>query len=328
MKNFVYLSFVFLIGIGFFGCDTGGIPDNGTPYNEPSVNIQGNFMYDNQQINISVDNSANSANMNRSIGGNSAFSLIGKLEHDGHIMSLSGYFIPNEKVFSISTGRDDYRYSINGELNNDYSVKTANASVQKKETNIWASSGNISVTPNNVTISGDVTETDSTNELIGLYCGKWILESIINSIPEQPGYGIKFSILNTKAFVIVSPFSCYEKVNMEFIYDYSNAVADVDKEIAIKYILDSFSGQNYFTTERDGYIVRVKFVYDGNFSVRELTVNNDNTVNVKFWIDLEGQNAILPYETNSVCKIENGKMMVTSTVSGISDPITEIWARE
>jgi len=322
---FIILAFYFLV-VWLISCNNGTTNNDNNiienPYIEPTVKIQGKFLLNTEVINFYVENS-NIKENNKNV--NSAFSLIGKLEHNSHIIKLSGFFIPNERVYSISAGRNNFRYAINGKFNDDFSIKETNATIQEKNETTWISIENIPISFEAVNINGTIEE-DYENVIKQQFLGKWIntnhnLQPVINS-------GVITTFKKYTSYMLITENSGFEYSFLQFENNYSNVnLAEIQamvgfpmtKEEVIIAEMNKYNSLSGYTITRNGDILIISYVLNEYFYHQEINIIDENTISTSNNL-----------QSNILLKIVNGKLEMTYTILGLElEPIiiTETWNR-
>jgi hypothetical protein len=336
MKNKVGFILIIASIISFFACDN-GTTNNGTTSNSNKNDIQGSFFIGNEKVSFYANNSDS---ISRSITDDSALSFIGKLKHNDNIIKISGYFIPNEKIFSISAGREGFHYVINGELGTDLSVKNANAVIQKKSLDNWSSIDNIPITFGNINIVGDY-EDNYENKIKEQFLGQWILiEEEDDNLPEilLIQCGVITTLMRISANMRILELYFYQ----DWIYHVETDLTNINlsefnlitgietKEEAIIFYINQINSQTNSNVIRNNDILFWSIPFEKNeFFPREIEVLDDNTISVSYYNPVSPINS-LPYESTCICKIVNGRLEVIETITGLTPEPTEqitVWVR-
>jgi hypothetical protein len=209
------LALVLVFGMIVVGCDNGSTGSAG--YSPPVVDVQGKFDYSGQSVEfIAGSDTARSVRAAATDG----YSITGKLQYMGSVLTVVGTYIPSEKVFRGSALSNNISFEIEGELTDDYRLKNAKVRIVTKSAGgTWNqnSAATANVTPaTDISIPGDAEPFPTEGVVPVEFRGKWIFKEMEDRIKQEieteaAENGGSAKVWAT-SFVIITPMGIQQKV--------------------------------------------------------------------------------------------------------------------
>jgi hypothetical protein len=192
-------------------------PAGGDDYSPPAVDVQGKFTYSDQAVEFYAgDHTQRSIRAAASDG----YTITGKLKYGSMVLTVEGTYIPGEKVFRASAVSGTVSFEIEGELDDNYNLKSAKVRIVTKSSGKWNQGGasTANVTPaTDVTIPEEAEPFPTDGVVPAEFRGKWVckemedaLKQLLQENAAEEGYSIKFN--QVSSFVIITPMAIQQNV--------------------------------------------------------------------------------------------------------------------
>ncbi|MDR2634335.1 MAG: hypothetical protein LBC51_12055 [Treponema sp.] len=222
------------LGLVLAACPT---EDDGGGYSPPSVDVQGTFPYKGENVEFYAED-----NTPRSIiraAASDGYTITGKLRYGSAVLTVEGTYIPGEKVFRASAVSGNISFEIEGELDDNYNLKSAKVRIVTKSSGRWNQAGasTANVTPaDNVDIPEDAEPFPTEGVVPAEFRGKWVFKEMEDMLKQQlqesaaeEGYSVKFN--QVTSFVIITPMAIQQNVVVSVTVSSQGQSQDYEEEV-------------------------------------------------------------------------------------------------
>ncbi|MDR1029238.1 MAG: hypothetical protein LBL76_00020 [Treponema sp.] len=275
-KFLMAMAALLSVSLFFMGCPT---DSGGDDYSPPAIDVQGTFSYGGQNVEFyAEDGDSRSIRAAASDG----YTITGKLRYGSAVLTVEGTYIPWEKVFRASAVSGTVSFEIEGELDDNYNLKSAKVRIVTKSSasGKWnqGSASTANVTPaTDVAIPEEAEPFPTDGVVPAEFRGKWVFKEMEDAIKQQlqenaaeEGYSIKFN--QVSSFVIITPMAIQQNVVVNVTGSYQGESQDYEELIDRTLDLVSVSQTDGVTTATVRFEEGTELPYTMELSGNTLTM--------------------------------------------------------